>query len=571
MALTINTPYTFRSANITENLVAALSSTLAVALWIDDATGDLYARGLTITGTTITANTAVTAVTITGPASSISISKIDSTHFIFTYYDDGDGDYYVRAGLISAGSISFGAAASIGSNYDTSSPPVCLGLTSSRAVIVGKDRSSSYLTGHQITVSGTALTVNSSQTIDGTITYDSEYYVDKIDINYFVISYRHNSGDTVTVRARVCYVTGTTITPGAEDSLTDSGTVLNNRPIRMVSTTTGILSFKRTTASPTYHEMGLKFTVSVSTITLAATPGEMETVSDLSAFRMSKFDSTTVMCVGNAGSVGTQYAYSAYYSGGSILPSNDTVTLASNAEISGSHSPIDYVIDNIAIVVYGDKDDGNYGKAVIISVSTVPNEKILSLSTPISGGDYCWSTIWDGSDLLLQKRNIEDLLIQEEINLGTCAPVELEVNYAAYVVAYDDNTVYVFGRMNDPQSLGDPSHIITTTDGGSSWALVQGGWAADFCDTMALDISAHTYALRSDGGFYYDNALRSTVPFSDFSLGSMRLFSTNYVAVARAAAGAAMVAWTAPPYTAWTDITSDHPTGAAINRLEIIE
>lgn len=93
-------------------------------------------------------------------------------------------------------------------------------------------------------------------------------------------------------------------------------------------------------------------------------------------------------------------------------------------------------------------------------------------------GSYVLVTAWedDATDILRLLVFDADLAYSAKYSLGGAAEADVFTNktliaYPATVLD-DDDLWHIYGRMNAPQGLDNPEHIIKTTDAGSSWASV---------------------------------------------------------------------------------------------------
>jgi len=109
---------------------------------------------------------------------------------------------------------------------------------------------------------------------------------------------------------------------------------------------------------------------------------------------------------------------------------------------------------------------------------TLDAVKGLWLDVDSESGDYIYMTAWRGDDnLVLYKINESDLSVTSTIELGACTHGELGSDYVAYpyTPTFNASRAYVFGRMNAPQSLANPEHLIQTADGGATWQSKENG------------------------------------------------------------------------------------------------
>jgi hypothetical protein len=96
-------------------------------------------------------------------------------------------------------------------------------------------------------------------------------------------------------------------------------------------------------------------------------------------------------------------------------------------------------------------------------------------------GSTLFLTVWKGDDTLeLQVRSTTDFSLTSTVSLGACTEAQLGSDYIAYpfTPTFNKSRVYVFGRMNSPDGLGNPEHLIQSTDTGSSFSSVENGLGA---------------------------------------------------------------------------------------------
>ncbi len=211
--------------------------------------------------------------------------------------------------------------------------------------------------------------------------------------------------------------------------------------------------------------------------------------------------------------------------------------------------------------------------------------KSLGVSVGKGDGSVAYITYWfkDGSGSILRVANVDvSALFMTAVSLGLASLAEVEAKiYVAYPVNLDGSnaSVYVFGRMNDPESLGNPAHIIKSVSSGSSWSLIEGAWSTDVAGAM-LSASASLYAVRNTGGvprFYSGNdaslTQKSLIPFSKdvFPRGMDIEIATNVIAIGSGAIYTRMVLVSPSPYGTWYDLTLNHSKVSDISAVKVIQ
>lgn len=207
---------------------------------------------------------------------------------------------------------------------------------------------------------------------------------------------------------------------------------------------------------------------------------------------------------------------------------------------------------------------------------TVSEEKTLSLSTPLIGGDTIWRTYWDGSSLFAERIIASTGVADVTEDMGTCSSAELESSRAAYVFSISDSVAIVYGYFEHP-TLG-AAQIIATTDGGSNWSVIQSSWGTDQCGALVATSSQYIYAVRNVAGgsptlhvgsvggmIMFD---RAELPFANgISHGNLIMDDDENLFAVAATADPVMVVVSPPPYLSWYNITSDH---VSVNANRII-
>lgn len=182
-----------------------------------------------------------------------------------------------------------------------------------------------------------------------------------------------------------------------------------------------------------------------------------------------------------------------------------------------------------------------------------------------------WVTAISGTTLELMEIQMGSRVIAQRIDLGSTTVAQvLAQTYLAYPFipfGYED-TVYVYGRMNDPESLGSPAHVIRTINAGAAFTLIEDGWGVDHCGALILTTSNYLYAIRNRGTqakLYKDNAdnilvVKLTLPFGAEVAphGMLVDFVGGDVHVCSWAADAIMVVKIPPPLLVASDITYNH-------------
>jgi hypothetical protein len=207
----------------------------------------------------------------------------------------------------------------------------------------------------------------------------------------------------------------------------------------------------------------------------------------------------------------------------------------------------------------------------------------LGLGIGRSSGNKVWVTIGNGTTLELLEVALPGLTISQRISLGSASISEVVGrDYLAYPYipfGYDD-AVYVFGRMNDPQSLGNPAHVIRTINGGTSFTLIENGWGFDYCGAYRIGLDGVSFAIRNQANkatLYKDNAdsnllVKVTLPF-DAPVSPHGMYINlvlNDLYIGSWQADSVMVVKLGSPYLTWTDLTFNHDSTEGIESVLLL-
>lgn len=221
------------------------------------------------------------------------------------------------------------------------------------------------------------------------------------------------------------------------------------------------------------------------------------------------------------------------------------------------------------------------------------NERYLSFVTEYSGlevggkaigvsvfGSTAWVTMLSVNDeLLLGAWDLSTLTLSASYSLGSCTEAQLNSEtYIAYPFAVSGTQCFVFGRMQNPQSLGDPTHVAYFD--GATWSAVEQGWGTDICGGLDLWAGTVIYAIRNlvaGGARLYKGDT------TGLSLASTSLLNSGVephgitvdpiditVLLGSRVADSIMVVGSPSPHTTWYDLTSDHQVADGVNAIEIL-
>lgn len=199
-----------------------------------------------------------------------------------------------------------------------------------------------------------------------------------------------------------------------------------------------------------------------------------------------------------------------------------------------------------------------------------PDTQGIGIDIDNQDGSIAWVTNWDSNDQLnvLQYSTATLLQTTSGIKLGAATKAQLNARtYIAwpFVVGLDNTVLFVFGRMNAPQGLANPEHLILTQDGGSTWSSVgdSATWGADYVGAFHADDTTTLYAFvngssralyrSTDGGANWTSL--SSLPF-DVEPGGVSKHPDGRFLISNRDATPAMAAYSvAPDYSSWVDAT----------------
>lgn len=203
-------------------------------------------------------------------------------------------------------------------------------------------------------------------------------------------------------------------------------------------------------------------------------------------------------------------------------------------------------------------------------------------------GSKIWLTAWDGSNLRLYQIST-DLGFTASFDLGACSEAQLNARTywaAPFTPTFNGDVCYVFGRMNAPEGLANPEHVIYTDDDGDNWSSVENGFGNDHVGALraegTTDAARTIYAIRNDASgavvakFYSDTESLTYVSDLTFPVGEWVLqdaFAVNVdqgqIAAGSDTGGGDVIIISNSPYAAWSDITDSYP-GTEVKSLTYI-
>jgi hypothetical protein len=207
--------------------------------------------------------------------------------------------------------------------------------------------------------------------------------------------------------------------------------------------------------------------------------------------------------------------------------------------------------------------------------------KGLGVSLGRGAGARAWVTIWDNIDgLSLVDIAIPAMTESNRFVLGLASEAEMNAkSWIAYPrgVYGSDNACLIFGRMDAPNGLASPEHVISTVDAGSSFQSIENGWSVDHCGALVYGPGGYMYAIRNrpnQAKFYRDNGdndlklkitLSFAAPVAPHGMFIDFLFQNAFIA--SWLADSVMVVKLATPYFTEADLTFNHDNTEGVQSI----
>jgi hypothetical protein len=266
--------------------------------------------------------------------------------------------------------------------------------------------------------------------------------------------------------------------------------------------------------------------------------------------------------------------------------SGTTITLTGPWDDGGigvrHDSQIRYLGSDKGILYSSDETGDNTMWAQIISgLSKTLEIYTTGMSIGKGAGALVYSTGCDGSNLFVKSYTLPALAASNELALGgaTFAEILAETWIAWPFGAFGlDDAVYVHGRMDDPDSLGSPSHIIYSGDEAVSFSLLEGDWAADTCGAF-FAFGFLAIAIRNAGSrakvYLWNGSSFDLKSTSSLNAGvKVKAIAVDYrdmtLVLCSEVGDTIMVVLSIYPYVEWNDITSNHPNSSSVFAAEIL-
>jgi hypothetical protein len=264
-----------------------------------------------------------------------------------------------------------------------------------------------------------------------------------------------------------------------------------------------------------------------------------------------------------------------------LTPTVDTATYFHEDDDILPH--IHYAGSNFVVVYEADDTVGgtwDYARFATVSIGAGGEFDALGAVIGRGSGAKAWVTGSDDSSLQLLEVALPGFgTLAYDLGSATIAQVDARTYYAIPGASFgSDDILYVAGRMNAPQGLSNPSHIIYSATGGLAWSETEASWGADHCGAIyeAPDLTLFAVLNRTNQCKLYVGSavgvsLRSTSSLNDgVDFHGLTVSADAVALLAGKSADSILVVGSMAPYYVWTDLTADHGTASGINAIEIL-
>lgn len=145
-------------------------------------------------------------------------------------------------------------------------------------------------------------------------------------------------------------------------------------------------------------------------------------------------------------------------------------------------------------------DDGvNWNWLDLTNYNSVAHRVGIWMAIGGPSGALLWVTTWGDDQLRVLKLNADNPpTISAEYSMGSATLWDVEnfFEILSPAIAIDSNKVYLYGRATNPQNLG-LGHIISSSNEGVSWSIVENTWADDWCGSIKIGLNDDVYAVRN--------------------------------------------------------------------------
>jgi hypothetical protein len=512
-----------------------------------------------------------------------SIVELSVNRFLVAYteYDnvtDNAFELWLRAGQESSGVITWGTAVQI-TGYDDPDDFHLSQLTSAYALLTACENAS-FSDAIVVTISALSVSVGVAQafTTDDVISCLSMALSSTKTVVLYN-QYRPSGAGTRELKTIVANISGTTVNMASttHSLATDSSDSPQYPHGVTLSSTTFLVGYARVDGGSNEGKLKVGSVSDTDTISFGS---EVEYYNDVFALvTLDAFSSNRAVVLYEDSGAWGFYAKIITISG--TTPSVGAASYFTPDD--NDEAPKIRVMNSSQFFVSYKTDDPVDGVINRYTIGNLDTGEFDGLGAVIGRGSgaKAWVTGCDNSSLqLLEVELLPGLgILDYDLGSATFAQVDARTYYAIPAATFgNDDILYVAGRMNAPQGLSNPSHIIYSATGALIWSETEATWGADHCGAIYEAPDLTLFAVRNRTNqckLYVGSAvgvsLRSTSSLNDGVDFHGLTVSVDAVALlAGKSADSILVVGSMWPYYVWTDLTADHGVAAGINAIEIL-
>jgi hypothetical protein len=505
-----------------------------------------------------------------------SLARIDDDEFIVAYANGTTGGgsrvHTVRIGTVSGNTITLNTAndyytGTVGTADSQAHGDVIIMMSSDTAVLAHSRAVSgtggSYA--YKITIVGTTISaVSSAVSFVGSGTTVPLSLI-KIDSTHFVIGYT-TSGTYICGEVTISSVqfpsSSVTLGVASVNSHTIAPLAVSNKFLVLYRTSGSAIGSKIGTISGTTVTLGAD---NASLVTSAPVPMNARLLGDGNVALFHQYGGNVRITVFDADTGGDSVTVSTFHDSGVAV----SFAVGGNGDVGQD--------GQVMVVAFVDSSGTDLSFMTLAGVDQI---KSLGMSISKGSGGYLYVSAWVPDELIVLIYELPSLTQLDVLSFGAATEAEMEADtYTAKPCAsrINDNVCYLYGRLNNPASLG-LCHIVRTVNAFSNLSVVESGWGGDHCSAFVEGPLYDLNAVRKRGVgsyFYRGNAseglfYKSQLPFGVNS-GALAATIDKYVIVGGSSpAGSQMVMQTTFPFTVWTDITEDYPLSGSVTGLTLV-
>lgn len=352
LAITYGSEYVFYSGGTAYEQTVVMDDTHFVVVYSDTSNASVGRAVVgTVDGTTLSFGTAATFYN-SGGANYISACALDATHFAVLFRGSSTSSALMCVGTVSGTSISFGSTYSLGVNCVSTA----LALVGPGALVAVVSYTS-FGAAFYCTVSGTTVTHYTGYTFSSAST--SAVSVAALDSSRFVVTYRDVGGGYG--RAVVGTLSGTTISYGTVVTFVSDA---NYTSVVALGSATVVVSYENNTDAG--HGTSVVGTVDGTTVTFG-TPSVFgtATTSHVSSVVLDATHFVVTAAKGNFSDAPAGTAHVGTVSGTGVSFPGSGVFNPGNTYFTS----VSLLTTNVIVVSYQDRDNSQYGTAIVGTVS----------------------------------------------------------------------------------------------------------------------------------------------------------------------------------------------------------